>query len=253
MMKKPEILIVGYGVVGKNIHKLFPNADVFDKYDGSVNTKKDILYDCAFICVPTPANKDGSCNYDEVEEAIQETNAKVIVIKSTIPPGTTDKLKEKYRKRLVFSPEYYGETQHANVGYDFQILGGDPKDTEQVAQIMQHYFTGFVKIMQVDAKTAELTKYMENAYLATKVVFCNTFYRLAKKLGVNYSLLRECFILDPRVNPSHTFVYREAPYYDSKCFNKDLPAILHFTDYEPELIKAVIEINEKFKRESCKN
>lgn len=246
-MMKPDILIVGYGVVGKNMHKIYTNADIYDKHQEKHNTKSQKQYDCAFICVPTPANEDGSCNVDHVDQAIKETNADIIVIKSTVPPKTTERMKEKHGKRIVFSPEYFGETQHANVGYDFIILGGDNKDTYKASQIAQHYHTAHLNLMQFDSVTAELIKYMENAYLATKVVFCNEFYRIAKELNVNYNELRQGFIADPRVNPSHTFVYEDSPYYDSKCLNKDIPAILHFTEYEPEFIKSIIDTNETFK------
>ena len=63
---------------------------------------------------------------------------------------------------------------------------------------------------------------MENSYLATKVSFCQQFYNLAEQIGVDYEELRELFILDPRVNPSHTFVYRDKPYWDTVCLNKDV-------------------------------
>ena len=76
---------------------------------------------------------------------------------------------------------------------------------------------------------------------------------MAKKLDINYNVLRELFCLDPRVNKSHTFVYEKYPYYDSKCFNKDLPAIvkqMEKLDYKAEFIKAVIENNERFKKDA---
>ena len=72
-------------------------------------------------------------------------------------------------------------------------------------------------------------------------------------LDVNYSELRECFVADPRVNPSHTFVYSSYPYYDSKCFNKDLPALVNFCEnylgYSPDFIKSVILRNKSFQEE----
>jgi UDP-glucose 6-dehydrogenase len=83
---------------------------------------------------------------------------------------------------------------------------------------------------------------MENSYLATKVSFCQQFFNLAEEMGVNYEELRELFILDPRVNPSHTFVHREQPYWDSKCLNKDVPAIAN--TFNAPLLKSVIEFNE---------
>lgn len=81
------------------------------------------------------------------------------------------------------------------------------------------------KFRLTDAKTAELVKYMENSYLATKVTFCNAFYRIAEHYNINYEDVRELVTLDPRIDASHTFVYRDHPYYDSHCLNKDVRAI----------------------------
>ena len=86
---------------------------------------------------------------------------------------------------------------------------------------------------------------MENSWLATKVTFCNEFYRIANQAGVDYEELRELFILDPRVNPSHTFVYRDQPYWASHCLNKDVPAIASM--FEAPLLESVININNKHK------
>ena len=83
---------------------------------------------------------------------------------------------------------------------------------------------------------------MENAYLATKVSFCNQFFDIAEHLGVSYEELRELFILDPRVNPSHTFVYRDAPYWDSHCLNKDVKAIAE--SFDAQLLKDIITFND---------
>lgn len=80
-----------------------------------------------------------------------------------------------------------------------------------------------------------------------KVSFCIEFYNIAEKLGVNYEDLRELFILDPRVNPAHTFVYRDHPYYDSHCLNKDIPAIAEFSN--SEFLQYIIDNNERAKKE----
>ena len=111
--------------------------------------------------------------------------------------------------------------------------------------MFQNVYDGRHTFHIVDAKTAELAKYMENCWLATKVVFCNQFNKISEQLDVDYEELRELFILDPRVNPSHTFVYKDTPYYDSHCLNKDVPAIADYTDNE--FLHKIIEINNKNK------
>ena len=255
IFKIPSVLICGYGIVGKNLKEIFKWADVYDKYKSEypLPTKQ---YDFCFISVPTPTKESGESDISSVIEVLGKTSAKYYIIKSTVPPETTEKLVKKYDKRIIFSPEYQGSTQHANVDYDFVILGGNRDFTEKVAQLYQYVYTANLRIYQTDSKTAELCKYMENSYLACKVVFCNEFYRIAKKLNINYNELRELFVADSRINKSHTFVYEDYPFYDSKCFNKDLPALVFSMNkkgYNTSFIKSIIDTNEKFKNEilSC--
>ena len=249
-MKTYSVLILGYGVVGKNIYKelqVSPQIElsIYDKYKNFGSNIKP-RYDLAFVCVDTPMTKDSVCDISEVQSAIMENDADIYVIKSTVLPGTTEVLKHTLQKRLVFSPEYYGDTQHCNnFDFNFTILGGDKIDCIIVQQILQRVYDSTHQFRITTSRTAELVKYMENAYLATKVSFCNQFYDLAENLGVCYEDLRELFILDPRVNPSHTFVYRDHPYWDSHCLNKDLPAIAEGCN--AEFIKFIIEYNNKRK------
>ena len=87
---------------------------------------------------------------------------------------------------------------------------------------------------------------MENSWIATKVTFCNEFYRACEKTGINYEEVRELFLLDERVNASHTFVYREHPYFDSHCLNKDVPSIAN--QFDIEILKSILNINNKYKK-----
>lgn len=247
-LNKNNILIVGYGVVGQNLSnelKLL-NPVIYDKYKyiGFNNINKK--YHIAFICVNTPKIENELCDISEVRNAILANDADIYVVKSTVLPGTIDQLIEETHKNIIFSPEYYGETQHANnYDFDYTILGGDSKICSEVVQLLQKIYDGRHKFYITDTKTAELVKYMENSFLATKVSFCQQFFNIAEQIGVNYEQLRELFILDPRVNPSHTFVYRDQPWWDSKCFNKDVPAIAE--TFEAPLLKNVIDFNEQQK------
>ena len=243
-MKK--VLIVGYGVVGKNMYadlrKL--NPDIYDKYKTEHNTKQEGLkYDVAFVCVDTPyVMGKSTCDITEVVNAINETNAELFVIKSTVLPGTIERLIAATGKHIVFSPEYYGGTQHCNnFEFNFTIVGGDRKDAKKVIQLMQELYDARHTFHITDARTAELVKYMENSWLATKVSFCHQFYDIGKQIGVDYEELRELFLLDPRVNRAHTFVYDDHPYWDSHCLNKDVPAIADA--YNATLLNAVIDFN----------
>ena len=243
-----SVLIVGYGVVGNNlakeIEKLKP--EVYDKYK-DVDTRTAEKYDIAFICVDTPINDEHLCDITEVKNAIEEHDADIYVIKSTILPHSTEKLIEETGKSIVFSPEYYGATQHCNnFEFGFTIFGGEKSICQKVIQVLQQIYDGRHTFRIVDSTTAEIAKYMENSWLATKVSFCSQFYQIAKNNGVSYEELRELFVLDPRVNPSHTFVYEEHPYWESHCLDKDVNAIAKSED--AELLLDIIEFNDNCKK-----
>lgn len=107
-----DILIVGYGVVGHNLEneiKILKPA-IYDKYKNIGLDNKNKKYNIAFICVNTPKTEKELCDISEVKNAILEINADIYVIKSTILPGTIDKLCQETNKNIIFSPEYYGET-----------------------------------------------------------------------------------------------------------------------------------------------
>lgn len=243
-----SILIVGYGNIGRHTYRELEalKPHIYDPYVETYNTKVPIKYDYAFVCVPTEKLPDGSCDTSVVEQAVAETDADIIVIKSAIPVGTTDFLADKYNKSLVISPEYYGTTQHSLESPNFLILGGKKEHCQKVAQLFYQIKNGAFKIKFTDRKAAELAKYMENCFLALKVSFCCEFFDIARQFGVCYEELREIFIMDDRMGCSHTFVHEDSPYYNSHCLNKDIPALIRFAKAkgaEAPLMAAMEQIN----------
>lgn len=244
-----KILICGFGNIGKHIFNEFlmlKNAiTLYDKYDRLLNDPAVLKssYDYAFICVPTEKNADGACDLSEVQWIIPQLTAETIILKSAVPVGTCEKLS---LKNLVVSPEFYGTTQHSPESPSFLIVGGKEDACCRTAQLYQQVKSGGFRFIFTDWRTAELAKYMENCWIAAKVTFCNEFAAAAEKFGVRYEKLRECFIADERVSPAHTFVYREQPFYDSHCLNKDIPAFLAFCrtqGIDTPLMSAVDRIN----------
>ena len=244
-------LVIGYGTVGRNLcdelRRIHPN--VYDKYQ-RIDDRKG-RYDVAFVCVDTPL-VDGRLDVTEVRNAMLENDADVFVIKSTVPVGTTDMLREETGKRIVFSPEYYGATPHSkNYDFDFTILGGPREDCVPVVQLLQNVYDGRHRFRMTDARTAELAKLMENSWLATKVSFCNQFLDIADQCGVCYEELRELFLMDPRVSPAHSYVFRDRPFWQSHCLDKDVPEIANA--YDAPLLRAVVEFNEGRRHGHCAN
>lgn len=247
-----RIIVIGNGIVGHNLSAEL-NAikpEVYDKYKNEENTATGGHYDLAFICVNTPyVSKENPCDITEVRNALNENDADIYVMKSTVLPGTCEKLENETGKAIVFSPEYYGSTHFSNnYSFDFTILGGEKKHCAKVQQALQNVYDGRHKFYITDHKTAELVKYMENSFLAMKVSFSIQFWEIANKAGVNYEILRELFLLDPRINPANTYVFDEHPYWKSHCYDKDIPAIAE--TYGAEFLLNMIDYNNGMKKKS---
>jgi UDPglucose 6-dehydrogenase len=135
--------IIGYGHVGRALVRLFPTSVVYDKYlPEYANSQHDVnAADVCFVCVPTPSHVDGAADITEVEEVLSWVESDIVVVKSTVPPGTIAHLRTKYHKRVVFSPEYYGESTYQHrwseepSTWPFVIVGGRPEDTRPVVEL----------------------------------------------------------------------------------------------------------------------
>ena len=249
-----KVLIIGSGIVGGNLKNEIGclNPDVYDKYKPEKCTKSSDYYDFAFVCVPTDyKGKENPCDITEVRNAILENEAGLYIVKSTVLPGTVDKLKAETGKRIVFSPEYYGITKFAkNYTYEFTTIGGERDDCNEVVQLLQNVYDCRHKFYVVTSKEAELIKYMNNSFLANKVSFCVQFWEIAQKIGADYEMVREGFLLDPRTNPSHTFVFDDHPYWTSHCFDKDVRAIAE--TFDAKYLLNLVDYNEEMKKKSEK-
>ena len=199
--------------------------------------------------------EDGSADTSIVEEAVGWIESAYIIIRSTVPVGTTDRLRQATGKAVMFQPEY-GPAETPDHPFNdlrkvrWAILGGEREHTIAVADLYKTVFNADFDIRQTDAKTAELTKYMENSYLALKVTFCNEFYDIAASHGIDYNELRELWLLDPRIGRSHTFVLPHARGFGGRCLPKDLSAIIDSASrkgVQPRLLEAVRDVNARMR------
>ncbi|MCD6303990.1 MAG: UDP-glucose/GDP-mannose dehydrogenase family protein [Planctomycetes bacterium] len=254
-MQRKRIGIVGYGVVGRSLHRLFGedavtlDADATDEDRAAINA-----CDFVFICVPTPVGAGGHCNTSIVEECVRWIDGPEIIIRSTVAPGTTERLRRQYGKGIIFQPEYIGETPSHPLAdvrkHTFVILGGPRDETSRVADLYQRYYHSEVRFYFTDSRTAEVAKYMENSFYAVKVMFCNEFYDIARAHGVDYNELREIWLADPRISRDHTFVYPDNRGFSGKCLPKDVTAIIASSrqrGFEPRLLEILMEINEEYR------
>jgi len=271
MENKIQIGVIGNGFVGSAVRFGFSpitgcdaNVRVYDKDSSkSVDTIEDTVNKSEFIflSVPTPSNKDGSINLDVVEQALQdisdvnENGENVILLRSTVTPGTTRKLQEKHSNlRIVFNPEFLTER---SAKYDFinqarVIVGGGESDlmnsTRKVADLFKWRFGESIPIIETDWETAELIKYMCNCFFATKISFLNEMYQIAEKCNVDWEMALDGFVRDGRVGHSHMNI----PGPDGKfgfagsCFPKDVQAIINFGEtlgVNMNTVKGVWETN----------
>ena len=231
MIKKIAIIGAG-GYVGKAMYTLFKDALLYDVKDGNWASKEAVnKCDVGIVCVNTPQSEDGSADLSQIKNVFSWIKNDLVIIKSTIPPGTTELLKKKYNKHIVFSPEYIGQTIAHNmldlVNRNFWIFGGDKEDTEKAVEFWKSYVKSTARFYQTDSKTAEIVKYMENCFFATKVTFCNEFYEICKILGSDYNEVRELWLADStRINRNHTQVYKNNRGFSGKCLPKDLAEII---------------------------
>lgn len=251
-----KVGIVGYGHVGQAMHKLFTQAIIYDKYKKIGSIDEINTCDTVFICVPTPSNNIGACDTSIVEEIISWCTCHLLIIRSTVRVGFTREMSEKYRKNIVFQPEYYGETvahPFANlIERQWLVFGGNQLSIDLAIQTYQFVINSNVRIHQAESDEVEMAKYMENAFLATKVIFCNEFYQMCQTFGINYHMVREIWTADPRIGTSHTFVYPHNLGYGGSCLPKDISSIVHQANEmncNTDLLKAVINKNNFLKNE----
>ena len=256
--------IIGQGFVGNAIYQKFKNYFDVHTYDldesKSNDTKENVIHQqYLFLCLPTPMNTDGSCNVDIIERELENIDLiadnqeilKTVVIKSTIPPGTTQKWNKKYEAlNIVFNPEFLTE---ANAVEDFSnqnriILGGPRPATTELRRLYSKVFPK-AHIIKTDSTHAEMVKYLTNSFLATKVSFANEIYQVCEKLNIDYDKVVEYATLDDRLGKSHWNV--PGPDGDfgfgGHCLPKDLSALIYLAmnlDTETNVLNAVEETND---------
>jgi UDPglucose 6-dehydrogenase len=249
-----KIGIIGKGFVGAAVAQgmsagvgFNSKIKIYDKDPSrSSNSLEDVLKDSdfLFISVPTPSKKNGEIDLSVLENCIKEIDKTIpnhrrdkaiLLIRSTIVPGSTSKFAKKFKKlRFVFNPEFLTERSAL---FDFIsqsrfILGGVAKDTRRVAKLYRKRFGATISIVETNFQTAELIKYMNNTFFATKVSFLNEMFLISKSVKANWPDAMEGFLRDGRVGHSHSNV----PGPDGKlgfggsCFPKDVQALINFGD-----------------------
>jgi len=226
-----NIGIIGVGVVGNAVYQFYKNK--YDTYRYDIQKNYDVFDDVAkcdfiFVCVWTPQGKVDSVL--DVFSKLSESGSKgIVILKSTVPPGTTSKLSKKFKNlKIVFSPEFLTERSAVQ---DFEnpdriVIGY--KDSDTLIKVMNFFKKDFTcPLIVTDYTTAELIKLAHNNFYALKVIFSNYIYELARAIGANYDDVRRSFYCDKRLSSSHFDVWHDGYRgFSGKCLPKDLDTLL---------------------------
>ncbi|MBI2024704.1 MAG: UDP-glucose/GDP-mannose dehydrogenase family protein [Candidatus Harrisonbacteria bacterium] len=270
-MQNPKIGIVGVGWVGAQLKRYFEEFRGYksgeDLFAYDIDPKKCVgdlnKADIIFLTVPTPRDpQTGVCDTSIVDSAIKKIpGEKIIVIKSTVPPGTTERLqKEHPQHKMLFNPEFLSEKTawHDMLRPDRQIVGFTEKSMDAAhlvlsllpkAPFMSPWGVSTYQQTRIAATEAELIKYAGNVYFAQKVNWANALAAVSEKLGANYENVRKGMSADHRIGDSHLDVthggYRG---FGGYCFPKDLSAFMAFAKEQGlhnvhDLLKAAWDFN----------
>jgi len=235
--------LVGRGFIGEAFYqhmKEFYDVKVWDVDPTKCNVEslEELVHRASviFVSVPTPMNlKTGTCDTSIVEDVVSKINFiattdKIVVIRSTVPPGTCKSLdKSPNGVSIVFNPEFLTEANHIR---DFEeqdriVLGGQPLQSKVVADI---YATAFplAFIVLLDWTSAEMVKYTANTFLATKVTFANEIKQICDKLNISYDGMINVVSMDRRIGASHWSVPGPDGHlgFGGTCFPKDINALI---------------------------
>lgn len=292
MNRVPRVGIVGFGVVGEAYHQLFPEALIYDPpkelyghqigADGqpvppenyqaelvSGKTPEEIGRaaingcDIALVAVFTPHKENGELDTSIVEETVDWVDTPLILIKSALHPGTTDRLVERTGKNIAVSVEFIGEGKYPIPFWKYPhqsdprmhqmlIVGGEQKTAEACAEVLWSKMSPDIAIHITSALEAEITKLVENSYGALKVTFINTLMSLAQQSGSSFLRIHQAWQSDPRTDSMHLRTTTFDRGWRSKCWDKDVPALVAYAESVgakdmAKLFQTVVEINEVHK------
>jgi UDPglucose 6-dehydrogenase len=249
--------IVGLGVIGTAQADMFSAHDLvtYDPAEDDEYPWQMVGCDFALICVGTPQDTDGHADLTYVEQAAAELPQSVpVALRSTVPPGTTDRLFQGTGRLYCHAPEFMGENRlhswQRPQDVPYMILGGDPRSTVFFRDRFTEVFPG--RIVTCSAREAELAKYAANLYWATRVTFVNELAGICEAFDVDYENVRAAWLTDPRMSAPYTQYAGYPPGFDGRCWPKDLAALIAASSdagYDPGFLRSIDAANDRFRRD----
>jgi UDPglucose 6-dehydrogenase len=254
-----RIGIIGIGVVGSAIKYGFEKLghDIF-VHDLRLKTKlEDVLEsEVCFLCLPTPSSEDGTCDTSVVEDVVSRLRkmnySGVVAIKSTVSPGTTQRLIEKHKwGSICFVPEFLRE-RCASIDFienhDVCIIGTQEEWIyNKIMTAHGKYPKSFRRLTPTEA---ELSKYFNNIYNATLITFANSFFEVCEKVGANYTNVKNAITTREHIQDIYLDCNKNFRGFGGMCLPKDTKAIAALCRYENvnvDFFATLIEENAKYK------
>jgi len=254
-----DIGVVGVGVVGgavcNGLKELGHNVKVHDIKLGTT-IENVVSTEVCFICVPTPSKENGECNTEIVESVVVDLSERnysgVVAIKSTVTPGTTNRLSKKHSNlELCFVPEFLRErcaTEDFIHNHDLCVIGTDKSSVyELLTEAHGHYPEEFVQLPPLES---EFVKYFNNIYNATLVTFANSFYEVCRANGANYSKVKDTIVKREHINDCYLNCGEGMRGFGGPCLPKDtrtIAAMVNSLELDVDFFKTLLQENSKYK------
>ena len=254
-----EIGIIGLGAVGSAVKKGFEylghNVKGYDiKYP--LTKIEDVLEsEIVYVCVGTPTAEDEQCDISAVVSVVDKLNELaydgILCIKSTVKPGTTNTLREKYPQlTMAFVPEFLRERcAYEDFVFNNNILVVGTDDDEIYKTIVESHGHLPVHKVKVNIIEAELMKYFSNTYKAMRITFANSFFKVAEHFGANYDVIKDTFLYHGVQEGHYLNVNKTFGGYGGMCLPKDtkaMKALVNEIGLDTDIFKFIDEENDKF-------
>jgi len=253
-----KVGIIGRGIVGNAMFVgLKALGHIMRSHDTAHGTSlKDVVdTDIVFICVPTNQKENGKCDTSVVGQVIEDlvglNYTGVIAIKSTVSPGTTEKLISQYdNQRICFVPEFLKE-RSADADFmdnmDVLIVGTHDKDVYQMMiDVHKHLPKNVADILT--PTEAEMAKYFCNVYNALRITFASGMYKISEKLGADYQKVFGACIKRKNIEPEYLKAGPGYLGFSGKCLPKDSSAFAEVVDelgLDLEIFRTIVNDNKK--------
>ena len=256
-----KIGILGKGTVGTAVYNgladLGHHMSFHDPGFPGSSINDVLVTELVFVCVPTDSTATGDCDTSIVESVCAELSARnytgLVCIKSTVIPGTTDLLIQKYQNiSICFVPEFLrAKTAYADFILRHEVLVIGAYEQKHFDLVKESHGSYPQSVVCIDPKAAEMSKYFHNVHNAMEITFANVIYSICANMNIDYQQVYEAISKRSNISPSYLKAGDQWGSFGGHCLPKDTLALAnlqHKLGLDHSLITAILSDNEKFKK-----